>query len=170
MPLDRAQSRRSAIEPEQALGPKSDPACAGKGEDGNHRRWLRHIGYIRCVKKGIDVAKDKRDIAVRPRGEVFGTSRDARGLDALIARLAPLSPAAVAVEATGGFETVVAASLAAAGLPVGVANPAKVRCFAQALGKRGLDRPDRRRRDRPFRRGDEARHSSAQGRSDAVFA
>ena len=49
---------------------------------------------------GIDVSKDKLDIAVRPSGEVFGTSRDAAGLDALIARLAPLSPAAVAVEAT----------------------------------------------------------------------
>ena len=59
--------------------------------------------------------KDKLDIAVRPRGDVFGTSRDAAGLDALIARLAPLAPAAVAVEATGGFETVVAASLAAGG-------------------------------------------------------
>jgi transposase len=40
---------------------------------------------------------------------VFGTSRDAAGLDALIARLALLVPGAVAVEATGGFETVLAA-------------------------------------------------------------
>ena len=85
---------------------------------------------------GIDVSKDKLDIAVRPSGEVFGTSRDAQGLDALIARLAPLAPGAVAVEATGGFETVVAASLAAAGLPVVVVNPAQVRSFARALGKR----------------------------------
>jgi transposase len=74
---------------------------------------------------GIDVSKDKLDIAVCPRGEVFTASRDAAGLDAVIARLAPLSPAAVAVETTGGFETVVAASLAAAGLPVVVVNPAQ---------------------------------------------
>jgi transposase len=67
---------------------------------------------------------------------VSAASRDAQGLDAVIARLAPLAPAAVAVEATGGFETVVAASLAAAGLPVVVVNPAQVRSFAQALGKR----------------------------------
>lgn len=90
---------------------------------------------------GIDVSKDKLDIAVRPRGDVFSTSRDAAGLDALAARLTPLSPAAVAVEATGGFETVVAASLAAAGLPVVVVNPAQVRSFAQALGKRAKTDP-----------------------------
>jgi transposase len=90
---------------------------------------------------GIDVSKDKLDIAVRPSQDVFSTSRDAAGLDALVARLTPLSPAAGAVEATGGFETVVAASLAAAGLPVVVVNPAQVRSFAQALGKRAKTDP-----------------------------
>ena len=90
---------------------------------------------------GIDVSKDKLDIAIRPSQDVFSTSRDAAGLDALIARLTPLSPVAVAVEATGGFETVVAASLAAAGLPVVVVNPAQVRSFAQALGKRAKTDP-----------------------------
>jgi transposase len=45
------------------------------------------------------------------------------------------------VEATGGFETVVAAALAGAGLPVVVVNPAQVRAFAQALGKRAKTDP-----------------------------
>src|SRR5678815_1406291 len=48
---------------------------------------------------------------------------------------------AVAVEATGGFETVVAASLGAAGLPVIVVNPAQVRAFATAVGKRAKTDP-----------------------------
>jgi transposase len=52
-----------------------------------------------------------------------------------------LAPEAVAVEATGGFETVVAASLAAAGLPVVGVNPAEVRAFAQALGKHAKTDP-----------------------------
>jgi transposase len=43
----------------------------------------------------------------------------------------------VVVEATGGFETVVAANLATEGLPVIVANLAQVRAFAKALGQRG---------------------------------
>ncbi|MGH6922989.1 MAG: IS110 family transposase [Propylenella sp.] len=90
---------------------------------------------------GIDVSKDRLDVAVRPSGESFVVSRDAEGLDALLARLAPLAPAAVAVEATGGYETVVAASLGAAGLPLVVVNPAQVRAFAQALGRRAKTDP-----------------------------
>lgn len=92
---------------------------------------------------GIDVSKDRLDVAVRPTGESFAVARDAAGLDGLVARLTPLAPAAVAVEATGGYETVVAASLAAAGLAVVVVNPAQVRAFAQALGRRAkTDRID----------------------------
>jgi transposase len=68
-------------------------------------------------------------------------SRDAAGLEALIGRLLPLAPRTVAVEATGGFETVVAASLGAASLPVVVVNPAQVRAFAVALGKRAKTDP-----------------------------
>ena len=45
------------------------------------------------------------------------------------------------MEATGGFETVVAASLGTAGLPVIVVNPAQVRAFAHALGKRAKTDP-----------------------------
>lgn len=94
-----------------------------------------------AIVVGIDVSKDRLDVAVRPTGEVFAVGRDAAGLDALTARLAALSPHRVAVEATGGYETVVAASLAAAGLPVVVVNPAQVRSFAQALGRRAKTDP-----------------------------
>lgn len=94
-----------------------------------------------AIVVGIDVSKDRLDVAVRPTGEVFAVARDAEGLDALLARLKPLGPAAVAVEATGGYEAVVAASLAAAGLAVVVVNPAQVRAFAQALGKRAKTDP-----------------------------
>jgi transposase len=90
---------------------------------------------------GIDVSKDRLDVAVRPTGERVAVARDAKGLDGLVARLIPLAPAAVAVEATGGYETVVAASLAAAGLAVVVVNPAQVRAFAQALGRRAKTDP-----------------------------
>jgi transposase len=94
-----------------------------------------------AIVVGIDVSKDRLDVALRPTGEMFMVGRDAEGLDALVSRLAPLSPAAVAVEATGGYETVVAASLAAAGVAVVVVNPAQVRAFAQALGRRAKTDP-----------------------------
>ena len=90
---------------------------------------------------GIDVSKDRLDVAVRPGGEAFFVRRDGDGIAALIERLGPLGPAAIAVEATGGFETVVAAGLAGAGLPVVVVNPAQLRAFANALGKRAKTDP-----------------------------
>ena len=94
-----------------------------------------------AIVVGIDVSKDRLDVAVRPTGETFRVSRDAEGLDAVLARLSPLRPAAVAVEATGGYEAVVAATLGAAGLAVVVVNPAQVRSFAQALGRRAKTDP-----------------------------
>jgi transposase len=90
---------------------------------------------------GIDVSKDRLDVAVHPSGEHFALARDAAGLDALVARLNPLVPRVIALEATGGYESVVAAALAAAGLPVAVVNPAQVRSFARALGKRAKTDP-----------------------------
>lgn len=90
---------------------------------------------------GIDVSKNTLDVHVHPSGRAFAVARTAEGLDALIAEIAALGIHAVAVEATGGFETVVAASLGAAGLPVIVVNPAQVRAFAQALGKRAKTDP-----------------------------
>jgi transposase len=90
---------------------------------------------------GIDVSKSTLDVHVHPTGEAFAVARNAEGIDALIARITPLGVHAVAVEATGGFETVVAASLSGAGLPVIVVNPAQVRAFALALGKRAKTDP-----------------------------
>jgi transposase len=90
---------------------------------------------------GIDVSKDKLDVAIRPSGEAFSVDRNAAGLEVLAGRLAALSPLVVALEATGGFETVAAAALAAAGLPVVVVNPAQIRAFAKAIGKRAKTDP-----------------------------
>jgi transposase len=90
---------------------------------------------------GIDVSKDRLDIAVRPGGEAFVVERTAAGLELLAGRLRELSPHIVALEATGGFETVAAATLAAAALPVVVVNPAQIRAFAKALGQRAKTDP-----------------------------
>jgi transposase len=90
---------------------------------------------------GIDVSKDRLDVAVRPSGEVFVVARNAAGLEQLVARLKADVPYLVALEATGGFETVAAAALAAAGLPVVIVNPAQVRSFAKAVGQRAKTDP-----------------------------
>jgi transposase len=84
---------------------------------------------------GIDVAKDRLDVHLRPTGEAFTVTRDGEGIEALATRLRALQPELIALEATGGFETVVAAGLAAAGLPLAVVNPRQIRDFARATGR-----------------------------------
>jgi transposase len=84
---------------------------------------------------GIDVSKDRLDICVRPSGETFAVARDHEGLECLVERLRALSPALVALEATGGYETVVASALAAAHLSLAVVNPRQIRDFARSTGK-----------------------------------
>lgn len=90
---------------------------------------------------GIDVSKDRLDVALRPSGEVFAVARNAAGLEQLVIRLRGLSVRLVALEATGGFETIAAATLAAAELPVVVVNPAQIRAFAKAINQRAKTDP-----------------------------
>lgn len=84
---------------------------------------------------GIDVAKATLDVAVRPSGERWSAPNDEAGIGALVARLRPLAPALIVLEATGGFETATVAAVAAAGLAVVVTNPRQVRDFARATGQ-----------------------------------
>jgi transposase len=90
---------------------------------------------------GIDVSKDRLDVHVLPSGEAFWVSNDQAGVEDLVQRLAALSPFVVGLEATGGFERLAVAALAGAGLAVVVVNPAHVRAYAQALGKRAKTDP-----------------------------
>ena len=85
---------------------------------------------------GIDVSKDRLDVHVLPSGEAFSVSNDHAGMEELAGRLAALSPTAIGLEATGGYEQLAVATLADAGLAVVVVNPAQVRAYANALGKR----------------------------------
>jgi len=67
---------------------------------------------------GIDVSQRRLDVHVTPGDDAFHVSRDADGIEALVRRLQALAPAIVALEASGGFETVVAAGLAGlSGIP-----------------------------------------------------
>ena len=90
---------------------------------------------------GIDISKDRLDIHILPQDEAFTVERNGAGLAALVERLGPLAPSLVAVEATGGFETTTAAAVAGAGLPLAIVNPAQIRHYAQALGKRAKTDP-----------------------------
>jgi len=84
---------------------------------------------------GIDVAKAELVVAARPSGERWTAPNDERGVQRLVERLRHDGPALVVLEATGGYELLCVGALAAAGLPVVVANPRQVRDFAKATGQ-----------------------------------
>ena len=92
---------------------------------------------------GIDVAKGELVVAVRPSGARWTVTNDERGVEALVAQLRREAPDLIVLEATGGYELLCVAALAAATLPVVVANPRQVRDFAKATGQRAkTDRID----------------------------
>lgn len=84
---------------------------------------------------GIDVSKSWVDVHVRPEGTAFRCTTDGEGLAELVRRVRPLAPRLIVMEASGGYESVVAVSLAEAGLPVAIVNPRQTRKFAEALGQ-----------------------------------
>lgn len=84
---------------------------------------------------GIDVSKAHLDVHVRPTGDSFRVSHDDVGFATLLERVLPLTPTVVVLEATGGYEISLAATLAGAGLPVAIVNPRQIRHFARATGQ-----------------------------------
>jgi transposase len=57
------------------------------------------------------------------------------GIEELVERLGKIGPQLVVMEATGGFEVPAAGALAAAEIPVVIANPRQVRDFAKSSGQ-----------------------------------
>lgn len=87
---------------------------------------------------GIDVSKDELVVAVafgEDDGPEFAVANTAEGHADLVARLTPLGPRRVVLEATGRYEAAAAAAMAAAGLPVAVVNPRHARDFARGMGR-----------------------------------
>jgi len=84
---------------------------------------------------GIDVSKDRLDLAWRPTGERWTAPNTERGIRAICRRLRTPAPTLIVLEATGGLELPLTGALAAAGLPVVVVNPRQIRDFAKATGQ-----------------------------------
>lgn len=84
---------------------------------------------------GIDVAKEKLDIASRPEKESWTIANREEKFSSLVDKFVKISPDLIVLEATGGLEIPVASALGAAGLPVVIINPRQIRDFAKATGK-----------------------------------
>ena len=65
---------------------------------------------------GIDVAKARVDVFIRPTGHSWSVTYDEAEVDQLVAKLQAIEPAVTMVEATGNLE-----------LPVAVVSPRQVR-------------------------------------------
>lgn len=84
---------------------------------------------------GIDVAKDRLDVVLRPSGEYLEATNDEPGIGSVMRRLREGNVTLVVLEANGGMERPAAAALAVAGVPVAIVNPRQVRDFAKATGR-----------------------------------
>jgi transposase len=87
------------------------------------------------INIGIDVGKTQLDILIRPIGEYFSVSNDAKGVREAIKRFIAYQPKRIIIEATGRLEHRMVFACAKYGLPIVVANPVHVRRFAQAIGQ-----------------------------------
>jgi transposase len=97
---------------------------------------MDHVMIEPCFV-GCDVSLKSLDVCLLA-GEQrrsFRVANDAAGIAGLVARLDPLAPALVVVEATGGYEQDLLAALWATGIPVARVLPLRVRQFARADGR-----------------------------------
>lgn len=90
---------------------------------------------------GIDVSKDRLDVATHPDASSWSVPNDDEGVEDLVRRLGDLRPVCIVLEATGGLEMPALSGLAVAGLPAVAVNPRQTRSFAQAAGL--LEKTDR---------------------------
>ena len=89
----------------------------------------------KLVVAGIDVSKDKLDVAIRPLNTSFTESYTTQGIEKISQKLQKLAVDLVVIEATGGLERKLSIALFDASLPVVVVNPRQVRDFAKATGR-----------------------------------
>lgn len=87
------------------------------------------------INIGVDVSLAELVVATAGTPGTWTVANDAAGHRVLAERLVALAPTRIVLEATGGYERLATAALAAAGLPVIVVNARQVRDFAKATGQ-----------------------------------
>jgi len=135
---DRRATIKPAHSPNSRRGRKGEPASckAGRrpGKQGGSKMESEEVVV------GIDVAAGSLEVDAGG-GGCWRAANDARGVAELVKRLAPLAPALVVLEASGGYERRAWLKLSAAGMAVARINPSDSHHFAQA--RRQLAKTDR---------------------------
>ena len=87
----------------------------------------------KCI--GIDVSKQFFDVHSVPTDHTERFSNDEAGIRLCLKRCQQEQPELIVMEATGGYESLLAGTLQAEGLSVAVVNPRRIRDFARASGQ-----------------------------------
>jgi hypothetical protein len=132
-PLLHTQTER---EPEQLPGTPDKPTRARIGKAGPRMEGSSQMRQTPTYyAAGIDVAKDRLDVVLRPSGQYMEATNHERGIRSVVRRLRKENVALAVLQASGGLEQPAAATLALAGVPVAIVNPRQLRDFAKATGK-----------------------------------
>jgi transposase len=83
---------------------------------------------------GIDVSKDKLDVAVLGKKPIEQFANMKRGIANVVRYVKQFKPKLIVVEATGGYEEALVLALFEAGVPVALVSPQRVRQYARAKG------------------------------------
>lgn len=95
-------------------------------KEGNH--FMKN-----CI--GIDISKNTFDVHFIADGSDRRFDYNSENIEKAAGMFLARGPELIVMEATGGYEAALASELQAAGLPVAVVNPKRVRDFAKAIGR-----------------------------------
>jgi transposase len=96
--------------------------------------WVLEAVMEEKVFVGVDVSKDRLDVAIGTQKDITTFANDQSGVDSLVKKLKRIDAQLTVFESTGGYELLAASCLAEAGLAVVIVNPRQVRNFAKATG------------------------------------
>ncbi len=138
-------------QPAQSPGPQCEPVSARKGLLVSQSKSVRKptMGEVPIVTSpapasptpietfaiGIDVSRDFLDVGEFPARTTSRVAYNTEAVVVFVQQLQLRTPEIIVLEATGGLEKLIVAELAAAGLPVVVINPKRVRDFAKGIGR-----------------------------------
>ena len=86
-----------------------------------------------CI--GIDIAKKQFDMHLLKQNKDMWLPNDADGISKCVQLCREAKPELIVMEATGGYEGLLAGHLQAEGFAVAVVNPRRIRDFARAVGQ-----------------------------------
>jgi len=112
-------------------------------EGSHHKEGSTKMSKTSTVAAGIDVSKERLDIAIHGSRQVWQVANAPQGLRELVRLMREHHVTRIGLEATGGYERNAVALLRAEGFTVVVLQPRQVRAFAQLTLRRAkTDRID----------------------------